>query len=642
MAYTSYFDHGQLEKAANAFVNATKELQLSEALESVEPHLERYRLGLFRLLVVGEIKKGKSSLVNALLGCPELVPTGIDVATSTVFKIHYGPERRYRVHFQPQESEGSKTQRAAPIDISAEDVTLYGTETGNPRNGKGVDFIGIEYPHPLLEAGLVIIDLPGLGGTFREHSILTMRYLPKADCVLFVIDSTEHVLARTEIETLGKLRKNTERIAFVQTKIDLVGEDQWRGWMERNLEIIEEKTGLKRQDVPYFAVSSSLKADADAHGSLEDLQESGFPEFTRFLNEDLLPQKQDALALPMVKTMNVELLSARRPLDDEFGVVSTTGKDDLEELERQYRDARDAYESWKKRELPRILDEFTDAFDRAHEHASERTAHELDPSPYGSFVGKMIASLENSESSVRELADNAAVVGDATIEICDQKMTEISTEFDRSASEAYRTAAEEIGKMVAEVCRSGKTGTAVVNVERQALQIQLRGGAFEQGRSAFYGMTAGSSMTGMGVGAAIALLHITFPPLLIASGVAVALGGIFGGWSSFKERRAQQRQTVLAQLRTQLCDLVRRMQQEATRHVNSGARQLRKEMMRALNRAIEQRDEEFRRALNEIEQQKRRTQDETRSRLGELRQKLGLIEAVVRLLQAAEPKAKAA
>lgn len=344
----------------------------------------------------------------------------------------------------------------------------------------------------------------------------------------------------------------------------------------------------------------------------------------------------------MVVTMQAELLSTRRPLDEELSVVTTTGKEDLDKLERQYRDARDTYDSWKKRELPRILDEFTDAFDRAHEHANERTAHELDPSPYGSFVGNMMASLENSKLSAREIAENAPVVAESTVEICDQKMTDISAEFDRSVSEAYRTAAEEIGKMVADVCIENKSGHAVVNVERQALQIRARGGPFEHARSAFYGMTAGSSMAGMAIGGAVALLHITFPPLLIASAAAVALSGILGGWRSFKEQRAQQRQAVLAELRARLCDLVRRMQQEATRHVNSGARQLRKDMMRALNRAIEQRDEEFKRALGEIEQQRRRTQEETRLRQGELRQKIGLIEAVLRLLQAAEPKAKAA
>jgi hypothetical protein len=48
-------------------------------------------LGIFRLVVMGEIKKGKSSFINALTGTENLVPVHSDVATSTIFKIHYGP-----------------------------------------------------------------------------------------------------------------------------------------------------------------------------------------------------------------------------------------------------------------------------------------------------------------------------------------------------------------------------------------------------------------------------------------------------------------------------------------------------------------------------------------------------------------------
>ena len=57
-------------------------------------------LGLFRLVVMGEIKKGKSSFINGLCGIPDLVPVHSDVATSTVFKLRYGTERRYTVYFQ--------------------------------------------------------------------------------------------------------------------------------------------------------------------------------------------------------------------------------------------------------------------------------------------------------------------------------------------------------------------------------------------------------------------------------------------------------------------------------------------------------------------------------------------------------------
>ena len=46
--------------------------------------------GIFRIVVMGEIKKGKSSFINALLGVKNLVPVNSDIATSTIYKICYG------------------------------------------------------------------------------------------------------------------------------------------------------------------------------------------------------------------------------------------------------------------------------------------------------------------------------------------------------------------------------------------------------------------------------------------------------------------------------------------------------------------------------------------------------------------------
>ena len=65
-------------------------------------NLKLWRAGLFRIVVMGEIKQGKSSFINALLGVKDLVPVNSDVATSTIFKIRYGKEKRYRVFFTRQ------------------------------------------------------------------------------------------------------------------------------------------------------------------------------------------------------------------------------------------------------------------------------------------------------------------------------------------------------------------------------------------------------------------------------------------------------------------------------------------------------------------------------------------------------------
>ena len=68
--------------------------------EELEAQLKMWGAGIFRLVVMGEIKKGKSSFINAMLGEKDLVPVSSNVATSTIFKIRYGQQRAYRVFFR--------------------------------------------------------------------------------------------------------------------------------------------------------------------------------------------------------------------------------------------------------------------------------------------------------------------------------------------------------------------------------------------------------------------------------------------------------------------------------------------------------------------------------------------------------------
>ena len=172
-------------------------------------------LGIFRLVVMGEIKKGKSSFINALTGIRNLVPVHSDVATSTIYKIHYGKELRYTVYFEP--SVGKE-----PLPIGKGEIAAYGTEDGNKDNLKKVEFIRVEAPSPILRNGLVIVDTPGVGGLFKHHRAITFKHAPNADAVFFVTDSVESPIGADEVSFLKELRSVTPLVYFVQTKANAV------------------------------------------------------------------------------------------------------------------------------------------------------------------------------------------------------------------------------------------------------------------------------------------------------------------------------------------------------------------------------------------------------------------------------------
>ena len=294
-------DGTQIHRAWSDLQRLADTLGRAEFIEPLRPAVERFEVGTFRLVIMGEIKKGKSSFLNALLGEPELLPTSSDVATSTVFQVRYGPEKKVEVFFLPDLDTGKP---APSLLIHPDEVAVYGTEDGNPSNRKHVDYIGIELPHPLLREGLILVDTPGVGGLFRAHRDITWRYAPNADAIFFILDSVEAVLSADEIRFLQELTaKVTRRVDFVQTKIDVVDEEQSRSWQERNLTILEEKLDWPQQKMHYFPVSSQLKTLADRRQSARHREASGFPEVLDFLHRDLMQAKRHLLAADLARKL---------------------------------------------------------------------------------------------------------------------------------------------------------------------------------------------------------------------------------------------------------------------------------------------------------------------------------------------------
>lgn len=115
--------------------------------------------GRFFLATVGQFKRGKSTLLNALLGEP-LLPAGVAPVTSAITVIRFGHDRSARVIVKDG---GSST-------IRVDELPLFVTERGNPRNEKHVAAVDIFHPASLLAKGMCLVDTPGLGSVFEANS----------------------------------------------------------------------------------------------------------------------------------------------------------------------------------------------------------------------------------------------------------------------------------------------------------------------------------------------------------------------------------------------------------------------------------------------------------------------------------------
>jgi ribosome biogenesis GTPase A len=134
----------------------------------------------FNLVVVGEFKRGKSTLINALLG-RDLLPTGVIPLTSVVTVLQFGMDAAASLIFDDGHTE----------TVSFDKLPEFVTERGNPKNVRGVREAHVMLPAPCLMDGIRVIDTPGIGSMHTHNTDLTYRYLPQADAVIFVASADQ-------------------------------------------------------------------------------------------------------------------------------------------------------------------------------------------------------------------------------------------------------------------------------------------------------------------------------------------------------------------------------------------------------------------------------------------------------------------
>ncbi|MCB1204421.1 MAG: dynamin family protein [Verrucomicrobiae bacterium] len=315
-------------------------------------------LGLFRLVVIGEIKKGKSSFINALCGIPGLVPVHDDVATSTVFKIHHAPEPGYTVFFQPEAEDKTSEIGTQKLEISEADLHSYGTENGNPDNEKRVDFIAVCAPSPILKDGLIVVDTPGVGGLFKKHREITFRHAPRADAVFFITDSVESPIGAAEVDFLKELRRITPLIYFVQTKAAQVDAEARRKRMENNIGILTDKVGLKKEEIRYFVVDSKLKSEGDEDRNLEDLEDSGFPPLMSYLQHSLKASKDRNIATVGLRRAWSKIAEIRAEIDRQKSVVSADTAEKQSAFNAELATTEEKLKQWNSEIRIQLIKEF--------------------------------------------------------------------------------------------------------------------------------------------------------------------------------------------------------------------------------------------------------------------------------------------
>lgn len=155
-----------------------------DKLTEWEQNIRKYKDSPFTIVVAGDFKRGKSTLINALLG-EEVVTTDVTTETVTLNRISYGLPGNEGI------LAGGRCVRLSNEDLKRENLEKLMIELGEP-----IQRLELKRPCELLKK-ITIIDTPGTGDAMKDFSPLVKDSLIQADAVIYVYN-VQYPLSRSE------------------------------------------------------------------------------------------------------------------------------------------------------------------------------------------------------------------------------------------------------------------------------------------------------------------------------------------------------------------------------------------------------------------------------------------------------------
>jgi GTPase SAR1 family protein len=200
--------------------------------------------GLFYVACIGQFKRGKSTLLNAILG-DQVLPVGVVPVTAVVTIVRYGPHRHARVRFAGDDWRTIEVERLA--DFVSEDR--------NPGNKKGVTGAEVYLPNPLLEHGMCLVDTPGISSIFAGNTATTRAFVPHVDAALVVLGADPPISA-DELSLIKEIASQTDTFLLVMNKADrLAADEERRQAREFTARVLEKEAPGKA--AKFFEVSAA-------------------------------------------------------------------------------------------------------------------------------------------------------------------------------------------------------------------------------------------------------------------------------------------------------------------------------------------------------------------------------------------------
>jgi predicted GTPase len=221
---------GEVEKLLR-LANLAEQFNSEQIRDEARSAAERIVEGRFYVACVGQFKRGKSTLLNALIG-EAVLPSGVVPVTAVPTILRFGESHGARVRLRS----GGWTE----IDVG--EIEDYVSEARNPENSKGVAGLEVFVPSRLLAEGMCLVDTPGLGSVFAGNTAATHAFLPNVDAAMVVIGA-DPPIAGDELALVESVAKDVPDILFVLNKADRVTGPERDAAVSFARQVLQERLG---------------------------------------------------------------------------------------------------------------------------------------------------------------------------------------------------------------------------------------------------------------------------------------------------------------------------------------------------------------------------------------------------------------
>jgi len=224
-----------------------EELGTNRAADEARELAARVSEGRFYVACIGQFKRGKSTLINALIGAP-ILPVGFIPVTAVPTVIRFGERESARV----------RGRDASWREIAVPELGKYVSEEHNPENVKGIAGVEVFVPSPMLASGMCLVDTPGLGSVFTGNTAATESFIPHIDAALVVIGA-DPPLAGEELALVEAVGRNVEDLILVINKSDRTTDEERSAAAGFTRRLLEKR--LQRPAGPVFEVSAAERLE---------------------------------------------------------------------------------------------------------------------------------------------------------------------------------------------------------------------------------------------------------------------------------------------------------------------------------------------------------------------------------------------